>query len=241
MRAIYAADNMVHAYDLDMEIPAIDVPENYGLHFGDEKTLKTRRNSLLPLEINTLPVERLTTTTAADISLPASPTTKVRKTSLRTRPRSSSSPPQGRMPLESTFKRSTSIVPTTGIVSPCTSSPTPPGTVALIFDATGQVLLNSRPVKLREFLHDVIHECLRMAGRPENTRTMERELGELITVTTKANNGEIIVTTIELSVAYEVPDFIIGMHCILPTFIAFANLSLSRRACPQKITLLCFP
>jgi len=208
MRAIYAADNMVHAYDLDMEIPAIDIPENYSLPLGDEKGLMIRRNSLLPLEINTAPVERPTTTTA-DISLPASPT-RVQKRVLRTRPRSSSSPPQGRMPLESTFKRSSSIVPTSGMVSPCTSSPTPPGTVALIFDATGQVLLNSRPVKLRELLHDVIHQCLRMGGRPENTRTVERELGERVTVTTKGNDKETITTTIELSVAYEVPDFIIS-------------------------------
>ncbi|KAF8453941.1 hypothetical protein BGX38DRAFT_1141233 [Terfezia claveryi] len=205
MRAIYAADNMVHAYDLDMEIPAIDIPETYGLPLGDGGVLMTRRNSLL--EINTSSMER-STPTAVDISLPAS-LTGVQKRTLRTRPRSSSSPPQGRMPLESTFKRSSSIVPTSGMVSPCISSPTPPGTVALIFDATGQVLLNSRPVKLREFLHDVIHQCLKMGGRPENTRTVERELGEIVTVTSKGNDKETVTTTIELSVAYEVPDFII--------------------------------
>lgn len=207
MRAIYAADNMVHAYDLDMEIPDIDIPETYGLPLGDGGPM-TRRNSLMPLKINTSPIERSTTTTA-DISLPASPT-KVKKRTLRTRPRSSSSPPQGRMPLESTFKRSSSIVPTSGMVYPCTSSPTPPGTVALIFDATGQVLLNSRPVKLREFLHDVIHQCLRMGGRPESTRTVGLELGEIVTVTTKGNDKEPVTTTIELSVAYEVPNFIIS-------------------------------
>lgn len=197
MRAIYAADNMVHAYDLDMKF------------FRDERGLGPRRSSLLPLNIDTIAMEK-STTFIVDIPLPASPTT-MSETSLRTRPRSSSSPPQGRMPLESAFKRSTSIVPTSGMVSPCTSSPTPPGTIAVICDATGQVLLNSRPVKLREFLHEMIHQCLRMVGRPGNTRTEERDLGEIVTVTTKGNDGEVVTTNIELSVAYEVPDFIISM------------------------------
>ena len=219
MRAIYAADNMVHAYDLDMEVPAIDIPESYGLQLDDEKGHLTLRNSLVPLEIDAIPMERSTTTTV-DISLPASPA-RAPMIPTKTRPRSSSSPPQGRLPLESTFKRSTTIVPTAGMVSPCTSSPTPPGTVALIFDATGQVLLNSRPVKLREFLHDVVHQSLRIGGRPEKIHTVERKLGETVTFKTKGNDGGVNTTTIELSVAYEVPDFIISEPCDIQPMCVF--------------------
>ncbi|KAF8463266.1 hypothetical protein BDZ91DRAFT_796409 [Kalaharituber pfeilii] len=201
MRAIYAADNMVHAYDLDMEIPSeLDLFSQ-----PEKEVVMVRRNSLLPLETAAAPMERSTST--LDTSLPVPPI-KVHKKTYRTRPRSSSSPPQGRMPLESTFKRSASIVPTSGIVSPCTSSPTPPGTVALIFDATGQVLLNSRPVKLRQLLHDVVHECLRIGNRPERTKTIERELGELVVVTMKGRDGNTYDIKIELIVSYDVPDFI---------------------------------
>lgn len=216
MRAVYAADNMVHAYDLDMEVPSLPVITDNLQHGEDTWSASMQRNPSAP---NGAPSYIREARTNNETSLPAPSTRKRRKVKNRTR--SSSSPPQGRMPLESTFSRLSSIVPNSGIVSPSATSPAPPGTVALIFDASGQVLLNCRPVRLREFLHEVIHECLRIGGRPEAMNAVESELGEVVMITMKGNGGQSHTTKIELSVDYEVPNFIIGMA--LPPSVVHLN------------------
>jgi len=212
MRAIYAADNMVHAYDLDMEIPNTAPSKHFEPKISPPVQApvsvqgNSRRRSLSPLELKPPPPKAAST---PDFSVPSASIGQSMTQSLRMRPRSYSSPPQGRLPIQSSFQKLTSLVPSAGMVSTPMSAPTPHGTVALIFDAEGQVLLNSRPVKLREFLHNVIHECLRIGGRPETSQTQEEELGESVTVLMK---GATRATTIQLQVAYEVPDFIIGKY-----------------------------
>ncbi|KAI5805372.1 hypothetical protein DFH27DRAFT_368742 [Peziza echinospora] len=236
MKAIYAADNMVHAYDLDMEIPntapskhvepkippqapaPVSVQENH------------RRRSLSPLELKPPPKAA----SNPDYSVPSDLIGQSMAQSLRMRPRSYSSPPQGRLPIQSSFQKLTSLVPSAGMVSTPVSAPTPHGTVALIFDAEGQVLLNSRPVKLREFLHNVIHECLRIGGRPDTSHTQEEELGESVTVLMK---GATRATTIQLQVAYEVPDFIIVDELALKKLISCVFHNAIKFACGGKVVL----
>lgn len=202
---------MVHAYDLNMEVPNSDERHDLSmsLHLNSHRR---RRGSSVSQPVDT--PNRTRTFDALDPSAPGTTCLGVIKHErLRGRPRSSSSPPQGRLPLESTPKLLETIVPTSGIVSVSYPSPTPPGTVALIFDATGKFLLNSRPIKLREFLHDLVHECLKIGGRPESTHTVDSELGEVVTVTRRGCTSKSSVTTIELSVDSEVPNFLISMPC----------------------------
>lgn len=87
-------------------------------------------------------------------------------------------------------------------------SPTPSG--ALLFDAAGKVQLNSRPVKLRELLRQIVHDSLRSGGRPDSTHSVGTELGELITVRSLGPGESATKVMIELRVDEIVPDTLIS-------------------------------
>jgi len=100
------------------------------------------------------------------------------------------------------------------------ASPSPSG--AWLFDAAGKIQLNSRPLKIRELMSQIIHETLRSGGRPDSTHSSLTPEGERIVVST-VGPGEVSSTVeIELRVDERVPETLVGMFLL----VGFSGMSL---------------
>jgi hypothetical protein len=67
-----------------------------------------------------------------------------------------------------------------------------------------------RHTQVRELLHIVINESLRVGGRPESAIAEDTDGGEVIEVTTRGTNGNPCTKIIEWSVDPQVPETIFG-------------------------------
>lgn len=86
-------------------------------------------------------------------------------------------------------------------------------TPGLFYDSLGKVVINSRPLKLRELLHEAVHESLRTGGRPDFTKITETPRGEQVIVeVAEARSGEEerMLVVIEVIVEKTVPDSLIS-------------------------------
>ncbi|KAH8145589.1 uncharacterized protein LAJ45_10390 [Morchella importuna] len=209
-RAVDAADNMVHAYDFDMEVPSTptrdiglgddgddsDSSPNHELDVDEVDSLlnnprrsKRRRESVSPDEHQPYKMRHFSEGLSYDRE--GSP--------LLDRSRRSTNTPSTDQNVVDADRREFAIPN-----YPSVASPTPSN--ALMFDASGGVRLNSRPIKLRELLRQIIHDSLRSGGRPDSTRSVETPLGELITVQTAVPGGSISTIKIELTVDETLPE-----------------------------------
>ncbi|KAG0134816.1 hypothetical protein HOY82DRAFT_480893 [Tuber indicum] len=227
-RAVDAADNMVHAYDLDMEVPSTPkMASQVLLDLPDESD-----STLTPMQDN-------------DFDL-STPRVMPRQSSKRRR---ESWSPEDMMPHKVRHRsqgldhdgdgdeilgpplllsRSRSLSPPSYTGSPApllmpddiqrrgssghsllsAASPSPSG-ACLFFDAAGKIQLNSRPLKIRELLRQILHDTLRSGGRPDSTRSSETPEGERIIVST-IGPGEMNSTVeIELRVDESVPETLV--------------------------------
>jgi len=92
-----------------------------------------------------------------------------------------------------------------------------PATPGLYYDAVGKVVLNSRPLKLRELLHEAVHDSLRTGGRPDFTKVSGTPYGERVTVEVpEAHSGEEERKHVEIEVIVDdnVPDNMISKSAI---------------------------
>lgn len=69
-----------------------------------------------------------------------------------------------------------------------------------------------RHTQVRELLHLVINESLRVGGRPESAIAEDVDGGEIIEVRTRGSNGDPCTKMIEWSVDPQVPETIFGMN-----------------------------
>lgn len=203
-RAVDAADNMVHAYDFNMEVPLTpsqgkEIPDILGLEdrtgpfgFGCSNTVNDdashRRN---------FKRRRSSVTSGRDsphkiphIEIPDSPIPMVVEPECQSQARN---PSMGVIASDiqphhrglSPADAGTSTKPESAsdyFSLNAGSGQTFPGTPGLYYDAVGKVVLNSRPLKLRELLHEAVHESLRTGGRPDFTKITETPRGERVVV-----------------------------------------------------------
>jgi hypothetical protein len=91
-----------------------------------------------------------------------------------------------------------------------------PGTPGLFYDAVGKVVLNSRLLKLRELLHEAVHDSLRTGGRPDSTKISGTPHGERLNVeVAEAHSGEEERKQVEIEVIVDenVPESMIS-ECV---------------------------
>lgn len=69
-----------------------------------------------------------------------------------------------------------------------------------------------RHTKVRELLHLIVNESLRVGGRPESAVAEDTDGGEIIDVRTRNSNGKISRKTVEWSVDPQVPETIYGEY-----------------------------
>jgi hypothetical protein len=230
-RAVDAADNMVHAYDFNMEVPSTPsqskgVAEMMGLDgqqglFGisyngyknvardddlNRRNIKRRRSSVTS--------GRETPSKIPHIEPPDSPIPMVVEPECRTPSRppvaahDSLSPQHGRY---DTGGRADSV--SDYFSRAAAPGQSIPGTPGLFYDAVGKVVLNSRLLKLRELLHEAVHESLRTGGRPDFTKISGTPHGERVTVeVAEAHSGEEERKQVEIEVIVDenVPESMIS-------------------------------
>lgn len=221
---------MVHAYDFDMEVPStpthshhITLDEDEDAEDSDStpppelraeevdsallaslprRISKRRRESASPDGHQPYKIRHFSEGPGRDGYGGESP---LRDRSRSVDPRDSSPSPAEQSGMADTERRE-NAAPNYGVVA--AASPTPSG--ALQFDAAGKVQLNSRPVKLRELLRQIVHDSLRSGGRPDSTHSIETQLGELITVQSAGPGESTSMVKIELQVDEIVPDTLIS-------------------------------
>ncbi len=209
-RAVEAADNVVLAYDMNMQVP--DTPSNdtespatASTGYFDYKpsrliegsdihvnAYKRRRSSPSWYFGNATKIRQLAPNKGVDVS-PKSNATTFQPSQLPT-PQTSGS---------------TSQVPT--ISTPSQDHTTPgnlntPSTKFSPGESDAFPTPGLKHCRIRELLPTVIYESLRVGGRPDSAIGEPIDFGERIVVRSRSSNGDMSQKTIEWSVASDVPE-----------------------------------
>ncbi|EXJ64806.1 hypothetical protein A1O7_01144 [Cladophialophora yegresii CBS 114405] len=210
-RAVEAADNVVHAYDMNMQVP--DTPSNdnespaaASTGYFDYKpsrliegsdihlnTYKRRRSSPTSWHFgNATKIRQLAPSKGIDVS-PKSNTFRC-------------PPPQLPTPqtLGSDTRIPTVFTPTSEFITP--GDLDTPSTKLLSLDSDTLPTPGLKHCRIRELIPTVIYESLRVGGRPDSAIGEPIDCGERIVVRSRASNGHTSQKTIEWSVAPDVPE-----------------------------------
>ncbi|KAL8854235.1 MAG: hypothetical protein Q9221_000949 [Calogaya cf. arnoldii] len=208
-RAVEAADNVVHAYDLNMQVPDTPIPPD------DEESLDAlsalsqgdRRPNIF-IKGNSMSFQRSKRrrTTSAEAERPArkhrvlhsrgvSPHTASLKTAVEESDNLTSR--QGGND-RSGFRSTPATLRTQDVLDEMALDISEPESAA----ATPGL----RHTKIRDLLHLVVNESLRLGGRPESAVAEDIDGGEIIDVRTRNSNGEMSTKIVEWSVDPQVPD-----------------------------------
>ncbi|CUS10732.1 unnamed protein product [Tuber aestivum] len=226
-RAVDAADNMVHAYDFDMEVPStpkmssqvlLDLPDESDatmtpMRDSDfdpstprvipRQSSKRRRESGSPEDLMPYKVRHRSEDLDHD-----GDGDEILDPPLLPRSRSLSPPAYTESPARLLMPDDIQRRGSSGHSMLSAASPSPSG-AWLVFDAAGKIQLNSRPLKIRELLSQILHETLRSGGRPDSTRSTPTLEGERIIVSTVGPGETNSTVEIELKVDESVPETLV--------------------------------
>ncbi|KAL9605127.1 MAG: hypothetical protein Q9219_000061 [cf. Caloplaca sp. 3 TL-2023] len=215
-RAVEAADNVVHAYDLNMQVPDTPVPPNDDESIENQSAISggDRRPNII-IEGNSISFKRSKRrrTTSTEVERPAHKHRALQP--------SDSSSHRGISPhtasLRSAVEESESI--TNGrerrrrkeqVSTPATLR-TPEAIDEMALDTSepeSAATPGLRHTRVRELLHLIVNESLRVGGRPESAVAEDTDGGEIIEVRTRGSNGKVSSKVVEWSVDPQVPDTI---------------------------------
>ena len=209
-RAVEAADNVVHAYDLNMQVPDTPNPPNEDESMdGMSNVSYTGRRPSINIEGKSIFFRRSKRQRTSD-SGNSGPLAKHRHLQSKR-----STPPREVSPhaaaLRSAVEESGSI---TGHMEDL-NGPTPalvePDIAFELSEPEYTVTPSLRHTKVRDLLHMTINDSLRNGGRPESAIAEDIDGGEIIEVKTRTSNGETHTKIIEWSVDPQVPEIIFGV------------------------------
>lgn len=197
-RAVEAADNVVHAYDMNMS-----VPDAATTHDEDDVVIHQRT------------IEYMPSTSTSDVATGVSPNKahKRQRSSFEVALDSSYKMPRlssdHSTPLESPFIERTLLespvrTPTSG------STPYLEGTPSSSHVSLERTIAPGiRPIVVADLLHNIINDVLKIGGRPESAIAVPIEGGEEIEVRQRGQGGEEKMKTVRWSVDSAVPDTIL--------------------------------
>ncbi|KAI4231201.1 MAG: hypothetical protein LQ349_005759 [Xanthoria aureola] len=208
-RAVEAADNVVHAYDLNMQVPDTPIPpeEDESVDALSALAQADKRPNIL-IKGNSISFQRSKRrrTSSAEVEKPAhkhrvlhsrgvSPHTASLKTAVE---ESDNLTRSQRGSDRSGFRSTPATVRTQDTIDEMALDTSEPESAA----ATPGL----RHTKIRDLLHLVVNESLRLGGRPESAVAEDTDGGEIIDVRTRNSNGEMSRKTVEWTVDPQVPD-----------------------------------
>lgn len=204
-RAVEAADNVVHAYDLNMEVPETPQKELYADIMGDQTTSERFSFKDNKLPVNPYKRRRSISIDWTGHGRPA------KRSSRRNASQGDLSP---RSEVKNAVQESDKIVysPAKGRIEEVVGNAVAQRPSLAARRMAPQMIVEGVPptavrqTKIRELLHLVINESLHVGKRPESTSSQRTLLGEHINVHALASNGETCIKTIEWSVEPTVPE-----------------------------------
>ncbi|BCS29066.1 uncharacterized protein APUU_70636A [Aspergillus puulaauensis] len=241
-RAVEAADNVVHAYDLNMEVPKTPQVErdiNFsGIAMSPVATSESRPNVFIDgsnIAINPYKRRR---SNPPESKVEMTPKQKIRRVSSpkELSPRTE----EVKNAVHESDKIFSTKTPAHQIEAVMASMVEPRASLAVRRSAPHLLLegINVnfqgpalRFTKLRDLLRLVVNESLHVGGRPDFVVSNETELGEKIEVRSRTSNGEVYSKTIDWSVDLAVPDALLTddrdlaklISCVFLNAVKFTN------------------
>ncbi|KAH8693609.1 hypothetical protein BGW36DRAFT_418366 [Talaromyces proteolyticus] len=210
-RAVEAADNVVHAYDLNMEVPETPHMEVYASIMGDIlPPASVASTDCLPFKEDGLPENPYKRRRSFSVDW----TSQGRAAKRSSRRNGSQGDLSPRSEVKYAIQESDKIVysPTKGRIEEVVVNAVSQRPSMTARRMLPHMLLEGVPstavrhTKIRELLHLVINESLHIGKRPESTISEKTLLGEHIDVHALAPNGETCVKSIDWSVDASVPE-----------------------------------
>lgn len=203
-----AADNVVHAYDLNMQVPDTPNPptEDESMDAMSVVSYNSRRPSI-NVEGKSIFFRRSKRQRTSD-SGNSGPVTKHRHLQSQ-----SSTPHRQVSPhtaLRTGVEESGSAAGGMDDFRGTTPALVEPEIAFELYEPEYTVTPSLRHTKVRELLHMTINDCLRNGGRPESAIAEDIDGGEVIEVKTRSSNGDTRTKIIEWSVDHQVPETIFG-------------------------------
>ena len=209
-RAVEAADNVVHAYDLNMQVPDTPIPphDDESMDAPSMHSTAEKRPGIV-IEGNSIFFKRSKRRRRTSTEWNTEPAAKHRLLPSKRSPHRNISPHTAslRSAVEETDdilggsskKRDSNpsgmLYPESGLdMSENESVPTP----------------GLRHTRIRELLHLIVNESLRVGGRPDSAVAEDTVGGEIIEVRSKTAEGDACSKIIEWSVSPRVPETIFG-------------------------------
>ncbi len=217
-----AADNVVHAYDLNMQVPDTPIPANDDdiMEIQSTTSVDSRRPGLL-VEGSSVFFKRNKRQRTGSVEWDAGPAAKHRVV------QSTNSSPHRDISPHTAYVRNAveeSVNITSGMQDALESgkkgkafrrqsgATVDPDLPFEAYEPEPVVTPGLRHTKVRELLRLIVNESLRVGGRPESAVAEDTEGGEIIEVRTKNSKGESSSKIIDWLVDPLVPETIFGMY-----------------------------
>jgi CheY-like chemotaxis protein len=211
-RAVEAADNVVHAYDMNMGVPETPLspldktPDQWNTFWREMRPdLMISGNSMIEAPYRGVK-RRRNEVSWADVQNKTRVSRPVRR---RLRESFSEEPPvrgSASCPPNASVKEMTQI---DRVCSHKMSSGRCDSTSSPMFASEHSKVPGLRHTNLREVLQYVINDALKVGGRPDSAVAAATDTGERIEVRTRSSNGEAHTKWIEWAVSPDVPDTIL--------------------------------
>ncbi|KAL4978034.1 hypothetical protein BDW66DRAFT_24446 [Aspergillus desertorum] len=239
-RAVEAADNVVHAYDLNMEVPKTPQVERDSNVFGVSLIPTSESRSNVFLEENNIAANPYKRRRSNPPELGKTPTPKPKVRRVLSPKEVSPRTEEVKNAVHETdkiFSASTSAhhieAVMANMVNPRPSLAVRRSAPHLLLEGINVNFQCSalRFTKLRDLLRLVVNESLHVGGRPDFVISSATELGEMIEVENRSSNGEVFSKTIDWSVDSAVPDALFAddrdlaklISCVFLNAVKFTN------------------
>jgi signal transduction histidine kinase/CheY-like chemotaxis protein len=239
-RAVEAADNVVHAYDLNMQVPktpqreqenglldpgfATDTTETRPSVFIEGSNIAVnpyKRRRSLPLDMNSRPA-RKQRLRAASSRQELSPRSEEVKNAVH----------ESDQIVHATPARQIEAV-MANMVDPRPSIAVRRSAPHLLLEGINMNMRGPalRSTKLRDLLRLVINESLHVGGRPDSATSQATAFGETIEIRSRSSNGEVFTKIVDWSVDPALPDTLLAddrdlaklISCVFLNAIKFTN------------------
>jgi CheY-like chemotaxis protein len=232
-RAVEAADNVVHAYDMNMGVPETPITSlgNDALNFKTE----------IPVTGNTLLLNqyRGTKRRREEVATWTKQVRVARSARQRTRHSASEEPPKRKFSLTTPGRSNTGLDTLEETCSHGASATRCDGdlSVSPLFASEHSTVPGLRHANIRDVLQYVINDALKVGGRPDSAVAEETDLGEKIKVRTRSSSGQTQTKMIEWIVSPDVPETILIDEKDLAKMISCVALNAIKFTADGTITL----